>query len=938
MFKRVMLAALIGLIGTAIGVVGSREFNPIARHFDASVPGASDAPTHRLIVKLHGAGSVAAIGKPTSDPVTALAGRMHFGLRTSRLVVPGLHMMEVTPAVTGEDISVSLARLRADPQVEYAEVDQRRFPHATPNDPLFTGQWYLQNTVSTANGSTLSAVNAQGAWDITTGSASVVIADLDTGIRYDHPDLLALANGGRLLPGYDFVSDVTVANDGDGRDADASDPGDWVTSADAATARFTGCTVENSSWHGTRTAGIMAAIANNGVGISGLTQAGLILPVRVLGKCGGFDSDIMAAMLWAAGIDVAGVPHNTHPARLINMSLGGTPNAADVCPAQYQDVIRQLAARNVLVVASAGNEGGPVDVPANCPGVAGVGGLRHIGTKVGYSNVGTEILVSAPAGNCVNTGAGQPCLFSIDTTVNNGSQSPGVNTYTDQLNYNIGTSFSAPIVTGIAGLMLSVNPNLNVAQLMARLQEGATKPFPIAAPATPAIPQCHVPGSLSDVQGSECSCTTTTCGAGMANALGAVNAALRPIAVIAPPANVTPGQNVTLQAGGSTPANGHTIASYIWTAVCGNPSIQNANTNSATVTVPTSGSLTLRVTVTDDAGRQDTADVLLGDPVGVSITPLATSLVAGTGTQSFVAAVGSACNTAVTWQVNGISGGNAAIGSISATGVYTAPATLPSPANVTVTAVSVADTTKTASASVTITAPPVIAVIVSPPSASLVAGTGTQTFTAIVSNTANTGVTWQVNGIAGGNATVGTITAAGLYTAPATVPTPANVTVTAVSVADTTKSATASVTITGLSPIGVSVAPSSVNLTSNSSQTFAATVTNTTNTAVTWQVNGVVGGNAAVGTISTAGVYTAPAAVPTPANVTVTAVSVADTTKNATATVTVTAPVVTQPPGGGGGGGTLDRMTLLALAGLAALASRRRAAVWARIRAGNALE
>ena len=185
---------------------------------------------------------------------------------------------------------------------------------------------------------------------------------------------------------------------------------------------------------------------------------------------------------------------------------------------------------------------------------------------------------------------------------------------------------------------------------------------------------------------------------------------------------------------------------------------------------------------------------------------------------------------------------------------------------------------------------------------------------------------------------VGTITAAGLYSAPATVPTPANVTVTAVSVADTTKSATASVTITGLSPIGVSVAPSSVNLTSNSSQTFAATVTNTTNTAVTWQVNGVVGGNAAVGTISTAGVYTAPAAVPTPANVTVTAVSVADTTKNATATVTVTAPVASPPPGGGGGGGTLDRMTLLALAGLAGLASRRRAAVWARSRAGNALE
>ena len=275
--------------------------------------------------------------------------------------------------------------------------------------------------------------------------------------------------------------------------------------------------------------------------------------------------------------------------------------------------------------------------------------------------------------------------------------------------------------------------------------------------------------------------------------------------------------------------------------------------------------------------------------IAISVSPSSMSLMVGVS-QQFTASVQNTSNTAVTWQVNGIPGGNSTVGTISASGVYTAPASVPSPATVTVTAISQADTTKDATAAVTITAAPVIIVGVSPSSATLTTAT-TKQFTASVENTSNTAVTWQVNGVAGGNSMVGTISASGLYTAPATVPYPATVTVTAVSQADTTKSAAALVTVTTLVVISVSVAPTGASVAAGTTQQFTATLKNTSNTAVTWQVNGVNGGNSTVGTISTAGLYTAPATVPNPATVTVTAVSQADSTKSASATVTITTAV-----------------------------------------------
>jgi serine protease len=470
-------------------------------------------------------------------------------------------------------------------------------------------------------------VNAIGAWDLTTGSPGVVIADLDTGVRFDHPDLRN-ATANRLLPGYNMIANAAVANDGDGRDSDASDPGDWVTAADVKTSQFSGCTVGNSSWHGTRTAGMLGAISNNQQGIAGMTWQGWIEPVRVLGKCGGYDSDIIAAMGWAAGMPVSGVPSNPYPARIINMSLGEVgANCQQNFPA-YQQMIDELAAAPyfVLVVVSAGNEGGPVDVPANCTGAVAVAGLRHVGTKVGYSSLGPEVGLSAPAGNCVNTGAGQPCLFSIVTTTNTGTTVPATNTYTDENNFNVGTSFSAPIVSGIAGLMLAVNGNLTPDQLIARLQK-SSQPFPVST--TPGVPMCHVPTGPNDLQTAECSCTTQTCGAGMANAAGAVQEALRPIAAVAVAGIVQGGNPVTLDASGSGAACGASIMSYAWSVVPPTTSppavIQNANSARASIVAPSPpNTYSLMLTVTDDQGRMDSA-MLVVSSSGVQTTAPATA-------------------------------------------------------------------------------------------------------------------------------------------------------------------------------------------------------------------------------------------------------------------------------------------------------------------------
>lgn len=565
-------------------------------------PGASG--TARLIVKLR-SGAEAPMDvrqrmQQRTDRARGLATRSALQLRAARDLGSDMLGLALDFPLTGDALDQALATLRADPDVEFAEIDQRRYARALPDDPLYTSQWYLQ-------GSENSATNFEAAWDTTTGASDTIIAVLDTGIRYEHPDL-----EGRVLAGFDFVdgdspSSFATANDGDGWDSDASDPGDWLTLDDLDSGPFSNCDQEepsNSSWHGTRVAAMIVAATNNATGIAGGMWDGKVLPVRVLGKCGGYDSDIIAGMRWAAGLPVTGAPSNPTPARILNLSLGSPGR----CVSSYRTVFAELSAAGILVVASAGNDSGPVETPANCTGALAVAGLRQVGTKVGYSSLGQEVAVSAPAGNCPELDTTGLCDYSLVTADNTGPTVPEASTYTNNFNFNIGTSFSAPIVAAVAGLMHAVNDGLTATEFTDRIKAGA-RPFPRES----GLPTCPT----LDQATAQCNCTTTTCGAGIADAPGAVAEALRPIARIVKPGGSGAGQNVTLDGQGSAAARGRSVTGYAWVAVSGDAFFVGATNEAlATVAVPDKGLVTIRLTVSDDLGRTDAQEVTLGASSG----------------------------------------------------------------------------------------------------------------------------------------------------------------------------------------------------------------------------------------------------------------------------------------------------------------------------------
>ncbi len=693
----------------AAGAAGAAEFNPvrvppiqIGPEAGRIIVGFRATAANALTTTISSRTQVQSVrvvqARTGPQDVAALAQRTGLVMAKSRQLTPSMHVLILQKTLYGADALAALARLRADPAVRFASVDHRRYALAAPNDPLFpatstasctpalgctpaqsydNGQWYMRAppAVATTADNDLAATDALDAWGITTGSTGVVIADVDTGVLFDHPDLGRAGAGGRLLPGYDFVGQdfdpvngtalgtYLIANDGDGWDPDPSDPGDWVSASDftikdsqgndlfpAAQCGQPGATAgtylpTDSSWHGTRVSGVLGALTNNAAGIAGMTWGPWLLPVRALGKCGGYDSDIIAGIQWAAGLPVSGLPTNPYPATIINLSLGGSAatgcnnsatSANTCCPASYQSALASVTAAGALIVASAGNGGNPgstapVDAPANCsvvvPGVIAVAGLRNVGTKVGYSSSGPEVTVSAPAGNCVqNSGA---CLRSIDTTANDGLTVPGNNIYTDQNNPNLGTSFSAPIVAGIAGLMRSVNANLTPAELAARIAASAT-PFPANTANLPVCP-------ASDAVTGECACPPSgQCGTGMVNALAAVDSALRPIAAVSLPATVATGQNASFDASGSAASCGRTLAAYQWTASAGLQIVSGATAAQVTV-IPGAAGGTLTLTVTDSSGATDTATINV--PANGAPTAPGVPSSAGTGATACPAAI-----------------------------------------------------------------------------------------------------------------------------------------------------------------------------------------------------------------------------------------------------------------------------------------------------------
>lgn len=418
-------------------------------------------------------------------------------------------------------------RLSYLPEVAYAAPDAIMVHTIAPNDPMYGSQWHYFAPAANYYG-----INAPAAWDVTTGSTGVVVAVVDTGIT-NHADL-----AGRTVSGYDFINDVQVANDGNGRDSDPSDPGDWITVWEAGPGSyFYGCTVSDSSWHGTHTAGTIGASGNNGLGVAGINWISKILPVRVLGKCGGYTSDIVDGMRWAAGLAVAGAPNNSNPAKVINISLGGS----GACDATWQGAVNAIVAAGTTIVVAAGNDNTNAStfVPGNCNGVITVSATNRNGSRAGYSNYGSAVEVSAPGGYQTNPNDPNGIL----STLNTGTQGPVADTYT----YYQGTSMAAPHVAGVVSLLYSLNPSLTPAQVLTILQNTVTG-FPTGS-----------------------TCNTSICGRGIVNAGAAVawlaptTATPTPTATRTPTRTSTPSPSPTATAT-RTPTQTPTIPPFTPTA------------------------------------------------------------------------------------------------------------------------------------------------------------------------------------------------------------------------------------------------------------------------------------------------------------------------------------------------------------------------------------
>lgn len=413
-----------------------------------------------------------------------------------------LELPKSTPADQLED---KVEFLNTQSNIEYAEIDHKRFITAMPasgktNDYYFNSQWYLTSGYG--------GIKANAAWKQGFTGKGVTIAVVDTGYT-PHNDF-----GDNIKPGYDFISfdnaDLRIAaTDGDdtpGRDANASDPGDIVTEAykNELRSTFSSANVDGilncdqqteSSWHGTAVSGILGAQANNGEGITGIVPDANIIVSRALGKCGGYLSDIMDAARWSAGLAVEGVPANPTPAKIINLSLGGQGK----CTITEQRAINEIVETGAIVVVAAGNDSMDVSnySPANCENVITVGATTQSGKKTTYSNSGAGVDISAPGGSPQHDSG-------IASTTHSAAEGPIVQTDSSSYLSFHGTSFAAPLVSGVVAMMAEQDSTIDYKRAKQALQAST---------------------AFSD--GSDCN--TSICGAGILNtekALAAVGAAI----------------------------------------------------------------------------------------------------------------------------------------------------------------------------------------------------------------------------------------------------------------------------------------------------------------------------------------------------------------------------------------------------------------------------
>jgi serine protease len=340
-------------------------------------------------------------------------------------------------AISSSTANSIMRDLANETGVASVEPDLVMHPMST-NDPYWPYLWSYR--------ADRAGIDVVRAWTYSRGEG-VTVAVIDTGIT-NHPDLQ-----GQTLPGYDFISSASMAGDGNGRDGNANDEGDFSFGSP-------------SSWHGTHVAGTVAALAGNALGVAGVAPKAKIVPVRVLGKGGGYASDIADGIIWAAGGSVPGVPANQNPARVLNLSLGGT----GACGSLYSRAVNIARGRGSVVVVAAGNENRDAGgvTPANCAGTITVAASNPSGGKSSFSNFGRVVNITAPGG--AGGGGEQANIYS---TVNAGRTLPAGPAYAAYA----GTSMATPHVAAVAALAIAAAPTLTPDQVQSLLVDNV-KPLP----------------------------------------------------------------------------------------------------------------------------------------------------------------------------------------------------------------------------------------------------------------------------------------------------------------------------------------------------------------------------------------------------------------------------------------------------------------------------
>jgi serine protease len=603
------VALTLALTGLSVTAQPSEPIKPAASGPDkpgrvaTQAVGPVDPPSHnRLVIKFRTpATTLAGVfdHRAAEDRVAALAASqraqapMAQGMRRIKSVSVHTHVAQLDQPHSRTELRALARQLARDPDVDYVEIDELARPLFTPqNQEGYTvNQWHLK----AASGVDVGAANLPTAWDTVRGNG-VVVAVIDTGYR-PHGDLNT-----NLLPGYDFVTFATANTNGGGLGGNGLDPGDWEAAGQCATSSR----ARDSSWHGTHVAGTIAGV-NNTIGGVGVAFQAKILPVRALGTCGGFGSDIAAAMRWSAGLPVPNAPLNPNPAKVLNLSLGGP----GPCTQVYQDAVDAVRAAGSAVVAATGNDGvNTIGRPANCVGVIAVTAHTRLGDNADYADLGVGTTLSGPGGGkgFVVAGAGE----AIYSTMNLGKQAPGAEGYS-QL---VGTSMAAPHVSGVLALLKSRDPRLTPDQL-ASVVSNSARAFPA---------------------GSYC-VGRSECGAGMLDATRAVASldAGEPFAT----ARVGPGAANAVRLVGSTvlltgqatsPPPSQPVFSYRWTQLSG-PSVTldgAATASAAFVAPPTAGTFFFEFKATEiGSGKVATSRV----SVATNTAPVMAAIAAQSATE-----------------------------------------------------------------------------------------------------------------------------------------------------------------------------------------------------------------------------------------------------------------------------------------------------------------